>query len=149
MNEEGFFGWLFVLTRSQYYSRMRQLNRLRNNGLSHDDTPIENLNIAAPDDGKEGKYFLDRFLNFIRQYPEGRRHVLKLWLQGYSYREIEKKLKGTPFRCSHVTVGNWVMVSLGAFKKSLDEIPELAAHVSGVKASLLGVSHFHQPVADR
>lgn len=148
MSEQGFFCWLFVLTRNQYYSRRRQLNRLGNHGWLHDETPIEDLVIAAPDDGKEGKYFLNRFLSFIKQYPEERRHVLKLWLQGYSYREIEKRLKGTPFRCSHVTVRNWVMASLDAFKLSLDEV-ELATHVSGSKASFAAVSHFHQTVAGR
>lgn len=150
MNEEEFFGWLFMVTRSQYYSRIRQLNRLRNNGLSPADTPIEELEIAAPDEGNERKYFLNRFLDFIEQYPEERQSVLKFWLQGYSYREVAMMLKSTSFKCSHVTIGNWVTASLDAFRKSLGaEISQPTVAVSGAETKHVVVPRFHQSVAGR
>ncbi len=149
MNEEEFFGWLFIVTRSQYYSRIRQLNRLRNNGLSPADAPVEELDIAAPDEGNEGKYFLNRFLDFIQRYPEERQRVLTLWLQGYSYREIEMKLKGASFKCSHVTVGNWVTASLDAFGKSIGVERQPTVAVSGTETRHVVVPHLHQSVAGR
>ncbi|HKU76870.1 MAG TPA: sigma-70 family RNA polymerase sigma factor [Pyrinomonadaceae bacterium] len=137
MTEREFFGWLFVLTMRLHYSRVRQFrkNRLR------DSNPFEELDIPASDDDTEAKYFLRRFLGFITRYPEVHQAVIKLWLQGYTYRDIEDKLKGTPSSCSHVTVGNWVKTSIDEFKKSVGiQLPETTLPISGTKRVGVGRS---------
>jgi len=139
MNEEEFFGWLFILTRNHYFSRLRQLKTLRKYGFVRDDTPVEEIDVAAPDDGSEGSYFLRRFLGFIEQYTDARQLALKLWLEGYSYREIEEKLRGTSSCYSHVTVRNWVTASLDAFRKSVGVAsPEKTVSVSGTRHKRVG-----------
>ena len=116
VNETDFYGWLFVVTRNQYLSRVRYFSK---NGLVRDASPVEDLDVPATDDDTEGRYFLKRFLRFLKRYPVVQRTVVRLWLQGYSYREIEKKFQGTTSSCSHVTVGNWVHAILDDFRKSL------------------------------
>jgi len=147
MSERDFFGWLFVVTRNQYYSRLREFNRLRRSGLSFDDTPIEDLEVAAPDDDHEAGDIFKYFLEFIEQYPEGCRHMIKLWLEDYSFREIAQKLRDTPFACSHVTVRNWVTAAIGAFRESLGVEPPEATPQTGTTRKRVRVRNFQQSIA--
>ena len=126
MSEKELFNWLFVVTRNQYCSKWRQFKK--HFGGSLDGTPIEELNIAAPDADHEGSDILKRFLSFIEQYSESRQRVIRLWLEQNTLRDIAKALQHTPFQCSHVTVSNWVSAAINAFRESLGvESPETAA----------------------
>jgi DNA-directed RNA polymerase specialized sigma24 family protein len=148
MSEKDFFNWLFVVTRNQYFSRLRKFNRLRKDGLSFDDTPIEELEVAAPDDDHEGNDLFKHFLSFIEQYPEACRRVIGLWLEDNSYRQIAKKLQTTPFECSHVTARNWVTAAIDAFRASLGvEPPETATPQTGTTKKSLRVQEFKRSVA--
>jgi RNA polymerase sigma factor (sigma-70 family) len=148
MTERDFFGWLFVVTRNQFYSRLREFKRLRRSGLSFDDTSVEDLDVAAPDEDHEAGDIFKYFLEFIEQYPEGCRHMIKLWLEDYSFREIAEKLRDTPFACSHVTVRNWVTAAIDAFKVSLGvKPPETAAPSTGTTKKRVRVRNFQQSIA--
>jgi hypothetical protein len=148
MSEKDFFNWLFVVTRNQYFSRLRKFNRLRKDGLSFDDTPIEELEVAAPDDDHEGNDLFKHFLSFIEQYPEACRRVIGLWLEDNSYRQIAKKLQTTPFECSHVTARTPPPPPTHPFRASLGvEPPETATPQTGTTKKSLRVQEFKRSVA--
>lgn len=149
MTEQEFFNWLFVVTRNHYYSRVRQINRARKNGLLFDDTPIEDLDIIAPDEDYEGGEIFKRFLEFIEQYSEARQYVIRLWLECNSYRDIAEELqRTTPFRCSHVTASNWTTAALNAFRESLSATPaQPAAQRTGTRIKSIRVRNLKRSIA--
>lgn len=137
LSEQDFRGWLFVVTRNQYCNRVRQLNRLQARGCSRHDIPIDEIDLTAPEHSQEGKYLLNRFLDFIAGYSESRQWTIRLWLQGYSYREIATKLTSLDERCSHVTVANWIAKAIDAFRRTLEAYDTEPARSRAVAARLL------------
>src|SRR6185312_1456734 len=103
LGERDFWRWLFIVTRNQYYNRVRQLNRPQKSGWSRCDKSVEELDAPAAEVDYDKQHFLHRFLDFIRGYPKQRQHAIRMWLEGHSYREIAAKLDSNERR-SHVTV---------------------------------------------
>jgi DNA-directed RNA polymerase specialized sigma24 family protein len=119
LSEEEFAGWLYVVVRSVVRSKDRQHNKWRRNGVIFSDKSSEEWNLRAPDDNNE---YLRMLLDFIKDYPEEHQRAVILWLQGFSFREIEEELKkeNREGACvSYGTIRNWVLTILKAFKKTL------------------------------
>ncbi|HEU4598014.1 MAG TPA: hypothetical protein VFS10_23000 [Pyrinomonadaceae bacterium] len=123
LTEDDFLGWLYVVTRNQYYEMVRwQLAAKRDRSRS--DVPFEEIDCPALVADQSGGELLSGFLEFIKRYPVQRQYVIRLWLKDRPYRDIQRIVKRLGFTISHVTVGNWIKASVEEFKKSLDELPK-------------------------
>lgn len=119
-SEAAFFCWLKTLVFHTYLDELRRQGKALKHGWVRSDEPVEGLTVTAPEDDFDGKYFLSRFLKFIKIYPPERQFAVMLWLmEDHSYREIKEILAAEGVTVSHVTVGNWISGSLDAFRKSL------------------------------
>ncbi|HMH43750.1 MAG TPA: sigma-70 family RNA polymerase sigma factor [Pyrinomonadaceae bacterium] len=118
-NARAFIRWLKTLVRNTFLDELRKFKR-RGGVLEQIEIQVEILDVPAPDENPEAKYFLNLFLKFIEIYSGTRRAALMLWLQSYSYREIAKNLVVSNGNAiSHVTVRNWVIASLADFRKHI------------------------------
>lgn len=122
-NERAFIRWVKTLVRNIFLDELRKYKR-RGGALEQIDIQIELLDVPAPYEDPDAKYFLNLFLKFIKTYSETRRAALVLWLQSYSYREIAKEVvDGDGNAISHVTVRNWVVASIADFRKNIGLLP--------------------------
>jgi RNA polymerase sigma factor (sigma-70 family) len=120
-SKSAFRGWLSTRVHTTFLDALRKLNKPRNSGQLRSDEPADLLNIHASEVDYDGKYFLGRFLKFIRRYPEAQQHAVEYWLGGGSYREIAQALNDEGTDCSHLTVRKWVEAILKSFKEGLGE----------------------------
>jgi DNA-directed RNA polymerase specialized sigma24 family protein len=119
LTEDEFFDWLFVLVRNRYFSVIRQHIAQKRDGL-RGDTPIKENQIPARKVDFEGQVFLSQFLKFTERYPEEWQWAVDLWLEDYSYRDIQEVLNSRGIPCTYGTIRNWVIAIVGDFKKSLE-----------------------------
>ncbi len=119
LGEHDFWGWLFIVTRNQYYNRVRQFKKGENNGWFRCEKSVEDLDKASTEYDYEGQHLLSRFRDFIKGYSDRRQRAITLWLQGYSSREIVAKLE-SEVRCSHVTVWHWIKIAVDDFRRTLE-----------------------------
>jgi DNA-directed RNA polymerase specialized sigma24 family protein len=96
-----FFEWYLILTRNLYRSKMRE------KGLTIDEVPVEEHPIVAPEVDLEREYLVKEILEYTKTLPVVRQLAFEYWLDGYSSREIAKKLGEMGLRCSHVGVAKW------------------------------------------
>jgi DNA-directed RNA polymerase specialized sigma24 family protein len=129
-NRRDFLGWIKLIVHHTYCDASRKYSKhFRNDKWTRTDEPIEDISIPAPDEDFDGKYYLSRFLEFIKNFPPERRRAVLLWLEGYSYREIEKTLRDEGIKLSSQSVKQWVTKSLNAFRESLRLPPFEAAQL--------------------
>jgi DNA-directed RNA polymerase specialized sigma24 family protein len=122
-NERAFIGWLKTVVRNTFLDEFRKY-KLREGALEQIDVRVEELDVPAPDQNVEAKYFLHLFLRFIGPYSETRRKALMLWLHSYSFREIAQEIVNDGGNAiSHVTIRHWVIASLAEFRKSIGVLP--------------------------
>jgi DNA-directed RNA polymerase specialized sigma24 family protein len=140
-NAHHFLGWLKVVVHHTYLNALRKHNKPGRYGWTRTDEPLEG--IPAPDEDFDGKYFLHRFLEFIKTYRPERQIAILLWLlDGYSYREVEEALLEQGIKRSHTTVRRWVAESLDDFRKSLG-LPlseELLKMAGGARPPIINVT---------
>jgi DNA-directed RNA polymerase specialized sigma24 family protein len=147
-NEFAFFGWAKKVVYHTYLDALRKHNKHFRHGWTRSDEPLEGVGALAPSEDFDGRYFLGRFLEFIKGYRPERRFALMLWLfEDCSYREVEEALSGEGVTISHVTIGKWVKKSLEAFKASLGMPPGAAQERPRGRAKSRGDSGNHQSVA--
>lgn len=118
LTEEDFFNWLFVVVRNHYYSTIRQHIAQKRDGL-RSDKPVEEFQTLAYDVDFEGKVFLSQFLKFTEKYPDEMQLAVALWLNDYSYRDMEEILRGEGIQCSHATVRNWITGAVRTFTERI------------------------------
>lgn len=111
-SESDFWGWFFTLARNIYRSERRK------NRLKYDDKPSDEHQI--PDDGidVERDRRIHEFEEYCKLLPEDRQLALRMWLEGYSYREIEKELKKIGVSGTYVTVRSRVRKAIKNFLDS-------------------------------
>lgn len=145
-NEFAFFGFAKKVVYNSYLDALRKRNKHFRNEWTRSDEPLEGVSALAPDGDFDGKYYLGRFLEFIKIYRPERQFAILLWLlEGCSYREVEEALLDEGIKCSHTTVGKWVQKSLDAFRKSLGlPAPEV---LQSKRAKSRHDSEDHQSVA--
>ena len=115
-----FFGLEKKVVKHTYLDALRKHNKHFRHEWTRSDEPLEDIGAIEPEGDFDGKYFLGRFMEFIKAYRPERQFAILLWLlEGCSYREIEEALLDEGIECSHTTVGKWVQKSLDAFRKSL------------------------------
>ena len=121
LGELGFRKWLFVVVRTTFLSKYKQLNRPWVLDLTPCEEPEAELVVGASYADFDGNYYFNLFMDFIKSYPEKRQNAIKLNFMGYSLRETMKLLNaaGGP-EVSYGTVGNWVNASIKAFEESLE-----------------------------
>jgi RNA polymerase sigma factor (sigma-70 family) len=134
MNQTGFYGWLYVIARNQYFNKIREL-KTKDRLLT--DEQIETLAVPASSGYDEKRYLLESFREFIKGYPKSRQRTIELWLQGYSYREIAELLSNEEVPCSHVTIGKWIMSAVDAFKRTIQAFDSEPARSEALSARLL------------
>lgn len=119
-NEGAFFGWLKTIVFHTYLDALRRYGKPLKYGQSRSDVPMEELTTPSLDEDYDGKYFLSRFLKFIKVYRAERQFAIMLWLlEDRSYRDIQEILHDEGIIVSHVTVASWVKASLDDFRESL------------------------------
>jgi DNA-directed RNA polymerase specialized sigma24 family protein len=118
--EDEFFDyWLPMVVHGVFCSSDRRLNRARRNKVQRAEEPAEELSLPAPPDDHDRKYLLNLFRKSIRYEPEKKRRAIELWLEDYSFREIEVALYGEGSVVSYTTIRNWVKRSIRTFKSEL------------------------------
>jgi RNA polymerase sigma factor (sigma-70 family) len=132
LSERDFQSWLFVVTRNQYLSRVRQNAKT----CKRSDEQFEDGELTTDKDNSE-KYFLRHFLDFIEGYSEPRQLSIRFWLEDYSYREIASMLRGRNVLCSYVTVRNWIMNAIDDFRRTLEVFDTEPARRRAVAARLI------------
>jgi len=132
LSERDLWAWLFVVTRNQYYNRVRRNSRIR----KRSDVLIEDVEVATETEYSE-KYYLDHFLDFIEGYSESKQLSIRFWLEDYSYREIASMLHGRNVQCSHVTVRTWIMNAVDDFRRTLEAFDTESARRLAVAARLI------------
>lgn len=119
-NAAAFFGFAKKVVHNTYLDALRDHNKHFRHEWTRSDEPMEVLSAAAPDVNFDGRYFLGRFMEFIKVYRPERQFAIMLWLfDGCSYQQVVDALSEEGFECSRVTVGKWVTKSLDAFRVSL------------------------------
>lgn len=121
--DEFFEYWLPMVVHGVFCSSDRRLNKARRNNVQRAEEPAEELSLPAPPDDRDRKYFLNLFRNSIRYEPEMKRRAIELWLEDYSFREIELALYGEGSGVRYTTIRNWVKNSIRTFKSELMRRP--------------------------
>jgi DNA-directed RNA polymerase specialized sigma24 family protein len=119
LTEKEFFDWLFVVVRNHYYSMIRKHIAQKRDGL-RSDKPVEEFLTLAHEVDFEAEVFLSQFLKFTEKYPEEWQWAVDLWLNNFSYRDMEEILRGEGIQCTYGTIRNWVTSIIEDFKRSLE-----------------------------